>query len=444
MTTRADGARVHIRLSITPRLDADGRYLGAIAISTDITEQVVAAQSAATERRLAAKARTLAEQAAVLRDAAQRANRSKSEFLSRMSHELRTPLNAVIGFGQLLEVAELEEAEDRDSVDRILRAGRHLLDLINEVLDISRIETGDLHLSVEPVSILEAVQSAIDLIVPSAKQRAITIERRDPEDGQPYVLGDRQRLLQVILNLLSNAVKYNVEGGQIGVEVSRGLDGQVTVSVADTGLGLAPDEIDRLFVPFDRLGATNGDVEGTGVGLALSKGLVERMGGQLEVESTVGIGSTFRFHLRPADEPVTKFGVAPVAAVPTDVRPLVVLYIEDNLANYRVVEGMLALRPGVTLLPAMQGKIGLELARAHDPDLVLLDVHLPDMDGREVLQALRSDPATVGTQVVVVSADATEGQIQRMTAAGADQYLTKPFDLQRLLAVVDDLSAATT
>jgi signal transduction histidine kinase len=369
---------------------------------------------------------------------------AKSEFLSRMSHELRTPLNAVIGFAQLLSMDDLSR-EQQQSVQDINRAGRHLLDLINEVLDIARIESGHLQRSGEPVGVQDVLEQSVDLVRAHAERLGITLEVRRA-DAALQVLGDRQRILQVLVNLLSNAIKYNRPNGRVDITTGT-THGRVRIAVTDTGHGLPPSSVDRLFVPFERLEATNGEIDGTGVGLALARGLVERMGGTVGVDSTVGTGSTFWFELELADghRGIEAPGsVTPVPLGPPEsARQLRVLYIEDNQSNLRLVERMFGLRSNVTLIAATHGRLGLELATEHLPDVVLLDLHLPDIDGDEVLGHLRADTRTRDIPVAVISADATPGQITRLKAAGADEYFTKPIDVQELLSFVDQVAQAT-
>ncbi len=372
------------------------------------------------------------------KDEAERANSAKSEFLSRMSHELRTPLNAILGFGQLLQMQTLAPAQ-HDRVGHIVNAGRHLLGLINEVLDIARIEAGRVELSLEPVRVAEAVTEALDLIRPLGAERGVTIHA--PAEGPParqHVMADRQRLKQVLLNLLANAVKYNRTDGTVRLELGDGADGRLRLHVADTGVGIAPDKLNRLFTAFDRLGAESSDVQGTGLGLALSKRLVEAMNGEIGVQSTPGEGTRFWIDLpfaespleaarRRREEPADHGNAEPGALA----RVHQVLYIEDNLSNLTLIEHLLAERPEIRLLTAMQGGLGLELARQHRPDLILLDLHLPDLPGWEVLAALQADEATRAIPVVVVSADATSRQVERLMKAGARSYLTKPLDVDR-------------
>jgi signal transduction histidine kinase len=379
----------------------------------------------------------------VARDQARDASRLKTEFLSRISHELRTPLNAILGFGQLLQLDDLTE-QQRESVDQMLRGGRHLLGLINEVLDISRIETGSLALSLESVDLLEVVTETAELIQPLAAERAIVIHPPSREDCAWTVHADRQRLKQVLLNLASNAVKYNRHGGSIHLACHATSEGRVGIVVRDTGPGIPADRMERLFMPFDRLGAEQTDVQGTGLGLALSKGLMEAMGGTLTAHSVQGEGTTFTLELAVAADQLAGTELRPPATPAAEQAAgadHVVLYVEDNPSNLRLVERILGQRGGVRLLAAPRGELVQDLARQHRPDLVLLDLHLPGIDGEEVLRRLQADPQTATVPVVVVSADVTPGQRERLLAAGAVEYLGKPLDVPRFLEVVDGLLA---
>jgi signal transduction histidine kinase/ActR/RegA family two-component response regulator len=368
---------------------------------------------------------------------AEAANQAKSDFLSRMSHELRTPLNAVLGFGQLLG-RRAEDPRDRESVEQILKGGRHLLSLINEVLDLARIESGRLSLSPEPVQIAEAVSRTLDLARPLAAERRITLRADAARTGPRYVLADTQRLHQVLLNLVANAIKYNRDGGDVTVGCAEAGAGRLRFVVTDTGAGIPPALQARLFTPFDRLGAETGPVEGTGLGLVLAKRLVEAMGGVIGVESVEGRGSTFWLELPEAASPeenVRRRAAAPATLAAA--RGGTVLYIEDNAANVRLVETILAERPAIRFISAMQGRLGLDLARQHRPSVILADLHLPDISGEDVLREVRADPALRDIPVIILSADATPGQISRLLAAGARAYLTKPLDVQELLAKID-------
>ena len=418
--TAHQGTRI-LHTKKIPMLDDEGRPRYLLGISEDITE-----------RKAAEAALRNAKQEAEL------ANQAKSEFLSRMSHELRTPLNAVLGFAQLLELEGLT-AEQRESVAHILKAGRHLLGLIDEVLDISRIEAGHLSISLEPVRLSDVIGEVLDLVHPLAARWNVRIDGPPSEFRDPYVLADRQRLKQVLLNFLSNAAKFNRPEGQVNVSVDDAPGDRLRVNVTDTGPGIPPEKMGRLFTPFDRLGAEERVVEGTGLGLALSKRLAEVMGGTVGAESTVGLGSRFWVELPRVEGPAAGIDL-PVAA-PAQAPDAVgtVLCIEDNLPNIRLIERLLAHRPGVTLLSAMQGGLGLELAREHRPGLILLDLQLPDITGADVLHRLQHDPRTRRIPVVVISADATPGQIRRLRAAGVREFLTKPLDVKRLLQLLDDV-----
>jgi PAS domain S-box-containing protein len=416
--TRQHGSRTLHTRKIAIR-DDRGQPCYLLGISEDITDRKLAEQAAD-------EARAQAEQA----------NRAKSEFLSRMSHELRTPLNAVIGFAQLLELDDLDPRQ-RDGVEQILKAGRHLLELINEVLDISRIESGTISISVEPVHLGSVLAEALSLIRPLADEAGVHLLGDPAELADLHVRADYQRLKQVLINLLSNAVKYNRRGGQIAIRRHESPDGQIELGIADTGRGLSADALERLFDPFDRLGAEGTAIEGTGLGLALSKRLMDAMGGTIAAESEPDVGTTMWVRLRRSEGPPQDAATAIALPVATSASPTgTIVYIEDNLSNVKLVERMVARLPEVRVIPAMQGKLGIDLTRRHHPDLVLLDLHLPDLHGREVLEQLKRDPATAAIPVVVVSADATSGQVERLMAGGATDYLPKPIDLDLLLKTI--------
>jgi signal transduction histidine kinase/ActR/RegA family two-component response regulator len=382
------------------------------------------------------RTRTLRE----AQEAAEAANRAKSEFISRMSHELRTPLNAVLGFGQVLELYEDLTDFQRKAVAHITTAGRHLLDLINEILDISQVESGRLSIAPEAVRVGRVVAETMELLEPLAAEHSVTLVGSGLADCDRHVFADPQRLKQVLLNLIGNGIKYNRPGGTVTVQCAVQSHRRLRILVSDTGLGIGPDQIPRLFTPFERLGAERTTIEGTGMGLALSKRLVEAMEGSLGVESVVGSGSTFWVELQIVEGPSD--GGAPTqqdSSVRT--RRPAVLYVEDNISNVKLVEQVLTKRPEIDLLAAMQGSVGLQVARERQPILVLLDVNLPDMAGEELLRALREDPLTEHIPVIAVSADATSRQIDRLLAAGARAYLTKPIDVRQLLQLVDNATA---
>jgi CheY-like chemotaxis protein/anti-sigma regulatory factor (Ser/Thr protein kinase) len=354
-----------------------------------------------------------------------------------MSHELRTPLAAMLGFSDLLEMRE-PRADQVTAIDAIQRAGSHLLSLVNDVLDIARIEAGREVLSLQPLDVRGVLEECVGLVAQAANERRVTISMRIEGTDPIIARADRQRLMQVLLNLLSNAIKYGTEGGHVvaGAAVRHGA---VEIDVIDDGPGLDREQQDRLFQPFERLGAERSHVQGTGLGLALSRQLTVAMGGTLTLASAKGEGATFTVHLaRAVGTDAT--AVVPAPGPPVRTEPMArrtVLYVEDNLATIALVESIFALRPNVRLLTAMQGGIAIDLAREHRPDLVILDLHLPDLNGDEVLLRLREDPRTVDIPVVMYSADASEHQVRRLLDAGALAFLTKPARVTEFLAMID-------
>ena len=415
----SDGRWVMIESRGRAFRDGQGKPTGAVIISRDISESVEAEQ-----------ALQLAKTEAV------QANVAKSDFLSRMSHELRTPLNSVLGFAQILQM-EMESPSELEMIGYIVKSGGYLLELINEVLDISRVESGTIGVSLELVALDALVAECLAMVSSDATVAGIAII--DECGAMGMVRGDREHLIQVLVNLLSNAIKYNHPGGTVTLTCDDHA-GRVRLRVTDTGAGVAPELHERLFAPFDRLDAEARGIEGTGLGLALSKGLMEAIGGSLGVESEPGVGSTFWLEL-PLATTSTNFIDVESEATTTPgsnaPRSATVLYVEDNVGNVRLLERLMVHRPNVRLITSLQGSLGFELAQQHRPDLILLDVHIPDLSGYEVLERLRADPRTASIPVVMLSADASHEQIQRFRDAGARDYLTKPLDLQNFLSQLD-------
>jgi PAS domain S-box-containing protein len=440
---RKDGSVMDASLVVRAERDEQGRAVRVFAIVVDVTARREAERALERHRDELEKlveART--HELVAARDAAQQASRAKTEFLSSMSHELRTPLNAILGFAQLLELDRTLTLRSRGYVTEVLRAGRHLLRLINEVLDLAHVESGRLALSPEPLVLADLVQEALTLTEPLARQRDVALRAEVP--GDLVVRADRLRLKQVLLNLVSNAVKYNRQRGSASI-VAHPLDEfRLRVEVRDTGAGIAPERLPQLFQPFSRLGAEFGPVEGTGIGLSLSKRLVELMAGRIGVDSEPGRGSTFWIELprdRLADPPPPRPVADAAAPAPLPAHELGVLCVEDNPANLALVEQILARHAGVRVIGAPSARLGLELARAHRPALVLLDIHLPEMDGYEALARLRADPATATIPVVALTAHAMPADARRAIEAGFDEYLTKPIDVSVFDAVVGRLLA---
>lgn len=369
---------------------------------------------------------------------AQSASQAKSQFLSRTSHELRTPLNAILGFAQLLEL-DLKDGPQAAQVGHILVAGRHLLGLIDEVLDIARIESGEMKLEIAPQALAPMAQELRELIEPLAKQHSITVHVGDSLSGLA-TLADRRRLRQVLLNLLSNAIKYNRAGGEVYLEAERQGE-RVALTVRDTGLGIAPELLARLFTPFDRLDAEQGPMQGSGLGLAVSRQLALCMSGDIEARSTLGVGSTFCLYL-PAATPPESSRLPMAVACDTPSTSFLntqrtVLVIEDNPSNLALIQALVARRPEWRLVTATDGREGIARARQLKPELILLDLNLSGLSGEAVLAELRAEAALSGLRIVIVSADAQPDTITRLRAAGADDYLTKPLAVPSVLALLD-------
>ena len=415
-------------------LSATAATLGLLAVVAGLSRTALAFR----ELRVLAEER---ERGAVelrrARDAAEAGSRAKTEFVSNVSHELRTPLNSVLGFAQLLE-RDLA-GQDQERARHVVAAGRHLTETINDLLDIASVERQELRLSLEPVGATDVLRRVLDLTQPLIAERGLELELDAHEGLHVAVLADFTRLQQVLLNLVANAVKYNRPAGKIRVSFERVGEERLRFLVQDTGAGIAADELPLVFEPFERLAARAGTEEGTGLGLTVARGMVEAMGGRLEVTSEVGVGSTFSVELRRVDAPERR-PEAPVAGSP-QLSELAeaegtVLCVEDHPANIELVLDILAPATRVEIVIAETGADGLRKARSLDVDLVLLDLHLPDTNGMDVLRALRADPATASVPVVVVSADATPEQRARHLTAGADRYIDKPIDPAELIGAV--------
>jgi PAS domain S-box-containing protein len=373
---------------------------------------------------------------------AEKANLAKSDFLSSMSHELRSPLNAILGFAQLMESGSTPlTPSNKESIAQILQAGWHLLKLINEILDLAVIESGKVSLSTESVSLGEVLLECQAMVEPHAQQRDIHMTF-PCFDSPQYVNADRTRLKQIFINLLSNAIKYNGSGGSVVVNSIPGCDGRIRISVQDAGKGLSAEKLAQLFQPFNRLGQEAGGAEGTGIGLVVTKRLVELLGGSIGVDSTVGKGSTFWVELIQTVAP--QLSVDEAAPAPTDRevtepggRPRTLVYVEDNPANLKLVEQLILRRPDLGLLTAINGRKGIELICSAQPDVVLMDINLPDISGIEVLKILRANPATAQIPVVALSANAMPRDIEQGMQAGFFLYLTKPIKVDEFMDTLD-------
>lgn len=428
-------------------LFADGRIKWVVERGrTDYNERGTPIRSRGTVQDVTE--RKAAEAARREKELAERASLAKSQFLSQMSHELRTPLNAVLGFAQILLADRRQPLTEtqRTRVARIKDAGEHLLAVINDLLDLSRIEAGGLALSIEAVDVDGVLQEVIALVQAKADERGITLRRAAACDAL-RVAADRTRLRQVLVNLLSNAIKYNRERGTVTVEARSIAQGAAAICVTDTGIGISADRMARLFVPFERLGQETGPIEGTGIGLALVKAIVERMQGRLTVESEVGVGSTFCVELPRAlaqQSDGERAGAAAAAGVDEHAVAGTVLYIEDNPINVAVLQALLEQRPQVRFVTAADGAAGIALAATERPDLVLIDIELPDLDGFSVHARLRADPATAAIPCIALSANAFAEHVARARAAGFLDYWTKPIDAAAVLARIDRLLARHT
>jgi PAS domain S-box-containing protein len=435
LTARArDGKTTVVSYNGTTFYDRDRKLQGVFAAARDVTESKRLDQSLKEQNVELKRARAAAE----------KANLAKSDFLSSMSHELRSPLNAILGFAQLINSdSPPPTPSQRESIDQILHAGWYLLELINEILDLAQIESGRLALSLEPTSLEEVMLECQAMIEPQGQKRGIKMTFPD-FDLPCFVDADRTRLKQILINLLSNAIKYNQANGTVVVDAECAInDGERTrVSVKDTGAGLPPDMLKQLFQPFNRLGQERSAEEGTGIGLVMSKRLVELMGGEIGVESTAGSGSVFWFELNAAAAPQLPVDRAenvsdPQARVRLDAPLRTLLYVEDNPANLKLIEHLIARRPDMRLLSARDGDLGIQLARANQPEVILMDINLPGIGGIEALRILRADPATAHIPVVALSANAMPRDIEKGLQAGFFRYLTKPIKVNEFMQTLD-------
>ena len=421
---RKDGSRFPAIISVTALRDDYGDIIGYLLIGMDNSVRKLV-ESELNEAMAAAE----------------KANRAKTDFLSGMSHELRTPLNAVLGFAQLMESGSPPPTvSQKRNLDQILKAGWYLLDLINEVLDLTLIESGKATLSSEPVSLPEVMLECRAMIEPQAHKRGIGLKFARFE--APYfVKADRTRVKQVLINLLFNAIKYNKPDGAVSIEYALSTADSIRISVRDTGAGLAPEQLAQLFQPFNRLGKEAGAEEGTGIGLVVTKRLVEMMGGTIGVDSTVGVGSVFWVELNLTAAPQLATPEAQGAVHPqaqaADARPRTLLYVEDNPANLELVEQLIARRPDLRLLSAADGDLGIEFARAYLPEVILMDINLPGLSGVAALKILRADPLTTQIPVIALSANAVPHDIARALDAGFFNYLTKPIKVDQFMEALD-------
>jgi PAS domain S-box-containing protein len=428
-----DGKETVVSYNATTFYDRDRKLQGVFAAARDVTER----------KRMDAELESA-------KSVAEKANLAKSEFLSSMSHELRSPLNAILGFGQLMESdTPPPTPSQKECIAQILKAGWHLLKLINEILDLARVESRQVPMSLEPVSLAEVLLECRGMIEPQAQQRDINLTF--PKLDIPrFVNADRTRIKQVVINLLTNAIKYNREHGTVVVECTESTAGRTRVSITDKGAGLSSEQLAQLFQPFNRLGQEAGSEEGTGIGLVVAKQLVELMGGIIGVESTVGAGSVFWFELVSVEEPslsMEQIQLLPAegseAAITVDQhapRKAVLhtlLYVEDNPANLILVEQIIARHPDKRLLTAVNGNSGIEIARAAQPDVILMDINLPGINGFEAMKILSEDPATRHIPVIAISANAMPMDIEKGMRAGFFRYITKPIKVNEFMEALN-------
>ena len=433
LTARArDGKKTLVSYNATTFHDRDRTLQGVFGVARDVTER----------KRFEQALQETNVELESAKSAAEKANLAKSDFLSGMSHELRSPLNAILGFAQLMDTASPPPSDiQKESITQILQAGWHLLKLINEILDLSVVESGKVSLSLEPVSLPEVLLECQTMMEAQAQQRGIVMTF--PQFKQPsFIWADQTRLKQIVINLLSNAIKYNQASGQVTVDYTVMSSERIRISFKDTGAGLSPEKITQLFQPFNRLGQEAGIVAGTGIGLVVTKQLVELMDGVMGVDSTVGQGSVFWVELRSTPAPELKV-IAPEEAAPKlAIKPIdaprkILLYIEDNPANMRLVERLIDRRTDIKLLKAVDGLQGIALARASLPDVILMDINLPGISGIDALKVLQEDASTAHIPVVAISANAMSRDIEVGRQLGFFRYLTKPIVVEEFMSTLD-------
>jgi CheY-like chemotaxis protein/nitrogen-specific signal transduction histidine kinase len=410
-------------VSITALRNAIGAIIGYLIIGTDNSVRK-RAEAALNEAMVTAE----------------KANRAKTDFLSSMSHELRTPLNAILGFAQLMETGSPPPTPpQKRNLEQILKAGWYLLALINEILDLALIESGKLTLSLEPVSLAEVLSECRAMIESQAKKRGISMTFPQLDDTH-FIKVDRTRIKQVLINLLFNAIKYNRLNGALEVECAATVPGSIRISVRDTGAGLSPEQLTQLFQPFNRLGKEAGPEEGTGIGLVVTKRLVELMGGTIGADSVVGTGTVFWIEMRetPAAQLAPAQSETVMRKTATEGASLrTLLYVEDNPANLELIEQLVARRPDLRLLGAADGDLGIEYARAYQPDVILMDINLPGINGIDAMKILRADPLTAHIPIIALSANALPRDIEKGLEAGFFNYLTKPIKVNEFMDSLD-------
>ncbi len=426
-----DGKQTVVSYNATTFYDRDRKLQGVFAAARDITER----------NRLDNVLREKNLELENAKAASEKANLAKSDFLSSMSHELRSPLNAILGFAQLMESDPASTPVQIQNITQILQAGWHLLKLIDEILDLAKIESGQMQISPEPVRLIEVLLECQSMIESQAQQRGIEMVF-PPSDITCFVQADRTRVKQIIINLLSNAIKYNSAQGKVVVNCVENSPGRIRVSFKDSGNGLSQEQIEQLFQAFNRLGQEAGNVEGTGIGLVVAKRLVELMGGEIGVESTIGVGSIFWFELNSIAEPYLLPRVDNTTEdvhrqLDQGIKLHTLLYVEDNPANLKLVEQIVARHINLRLLTAVNGNDGIGIAFVSQPDVILMDINLPDINGFETLKILRSDPVTARIPVIAISANALPRDIKKGLDGGFFRYLTKPIKIDEFMDALE-------